>query len=61
MANALSCAAPLIATASPEQTNANWIDPRPWSEKHSAVLWAATLLAVLILGLAAVRALRQSE
>jgi Protein of unknown function (DUF3999) len=54
-------AAPLIASAAPEQTNANWIDPRPWSEKHSAVLWLATILAVLILGLAAVRALRQPE
>jgi hypothetical protein len=53
--------APLIATTAPEQMNAIWIDPRPWSEKHGAVLWVATLLAVLILGLAAIRALRQSE
>jgi hypothetical protein len=54
-------AAPLIASVAGEQTNADWVDPRPWSEKHSAVLWVATLLAVMILGLAAVRALRQQE
>ncbi len=52
-------AAPVLANAAAEQTNANWIDPRPWSEKHSAVLWVATILAVLILGFAAVRALRE--
>ncbi|MDE3136908.1 MAG: DUF3999 family protein [Acidobacteriota bacterium] len=54
-------AAPLVASVGEEQTNADWVDPRPWSEKHSTVLWVATLLAVLILGLAAVRALRQPE
>jgi len=54
-------AAPLLASAAHEQTNVDWIDPRPWSEKHGAVLWFATVLAVLILSLAAVRALRQPE
>lgn len=51
---------PLLASAANEQTNVDWMDPRPWSEKHAAVLWLATLLAVLILGLAAARALRRS-
>jgi hypothetical protein len=54
-------AAPVLASAASEHTNVDWIDPRPWSEKHAAVLWIATLLAVLILGLAAVRALRRPE
>jgi hypothetical protein len=54
-------AAPLLASVAPERTNVDWIDPRPWSEKHGAVLWAATILAVLILAFAAVRALRQPE
>jgi hypothetical protein len=54
-------AAPLLASAAHEQTNLDWIDPRPWSEKHGAVLWFATILAVLILGLAAARALRRPE
>ena len=54
-------AAPLLASVAREQTDVDWIDPRPWSEKHGAVLWLATILAVLILGLAAVRALRAPE
>jgi hypothetical protein len=54
-------AAPLLASAADERTNGDWVDPRPWSEQHGAVLWVATLLAVLILCLAAVRALRQPE
>jgi hypothetical protein len=54
-------AAPLLASVAPERTNLDWIDPRPWSERHGTVLWAATIFAVLILSLAAVRALRQPE
>jgi len=33
-------------------------DERPWSEKHKAVLWAAMLLAVAVLGSLAFRALK---
>jgi hypothetical protein len=30
-------------------------DDRPWSERHKAVLWAAMLLAVVVLAVLAVR------
>lgn len=33
-------------------------DDRPWSEKHKAILWAAMLLAVAVLGSLAFRGLR---
>lgn len=52
-------AAPLVASVEAEQTNLAWVDPRPWTEKHASVLWLATIVAVLILGLAAVRAIRR--
>lgn len=52
-------AAPLLATAEAQQANRNWVDPRPWTEKHPAVLWAATILAGLLLALAALRAMRR--
>ena len=35
-------------------------DERPWSERHPAVLWAAILAAVLILGGIALRSLRSA-
>jgi hypothetical protein len=52
-------AAPLVASVEAEQTNLAWVDPRPWTEKHAAVLWLATIVAVLILGLATIRAIRR--
>jgi hypothetical protein len=52
-------AAPLLATAEARQTNPAWVDPRPWSEKHAAVLWLATIVAALLLGLASIRAIRR--
>ena len=33
-------------------------DDRPWSEKHNWVLWAAMLLAVLVLGVLTIRSLK---
>jgi len=36
-----------------ESSNASYTsrpDERPWSERHKAVLWAAMLLAVAVLG-----------
>jgi hypothetical protein len=35
-------------------------DERPWSERHPAVLWAAILAAVLILGALALKSIRKS-
>jgi len=36
-------------------------DSRPWSERHPAVLWAAIIAAVLILGGVAVRSLKMAS
>ena len=36
-------------------------DERPWSERHTAVLWAAMLLAVLALAVLAIRGLRPQQ
>lgn len=33
-------------------------DDRPWSERHKAILWAAMLLAVVVLAVLAIRGLR---
>ena len=56
------------ATAKPlqmdaEQTNAGYAgrpDERPWSERHPAVLWAAILAAVAVLGGIAVRSMKNA-
>jgi hypothetical protein len=36
-------------------------DDRPWSERHTAILWAAMILAVLALGAVALRSLRTEQ
>jgi hypothetical protein len=44
-----------------ETANANYTgrpDERPWSERHPAVLWAAILAAVAVLGALALRSLK---
>jgi hypothetical protein len=33
-------------------------DPRPWSERHPAAMWAAMVAAILVLGAVALRSLR---
>lgn len=35
-------------------------DPRPWSERHPAAMWAALIAAILVLGAVAVRSLRSA-
>lgn len=51
---------PLVRSASlgPEELTANYSDPRPYTEKHSWLLWLAMGAAVLLLGYSALRALR---
>jgi Protein of unknown function (DUF3999) len=44
----------------PEETNADWVDPRPWTETHDIFLWVVMVAAVMLLGYAAVRSLRKS-
>jgi hypothetical protein len=44
-----------------EEVNAAYTgrpDPRPWSDRHPAILWTAIIAAVLILGVVAVRSLK---
>lgn len=51
---------PLVRAASleSEEMTANYVDPRPYSEKHSWLLWLAMGAAALLLGYSALRALR---
>jgi Protein of unknown function (DUF3999) len=44
----------------PEVVNADWVDPRPWTETHDIFLWVVLVAAVMLLGYAAVRSLRKS-
>jgi hypothetical protein len=47
------------AAFGPEQVNANYTDPRPWTEQHPAVLWIAVVVVIILLGASALRTLRQ--
>lgn len=42
----------------PEQENAGYQDPRPFSERHPAVLWGSLALAVVLLAYTALRTMR---
>ncbi len=42
----------------PEQENAAYQDPRPFSERHPAVLWGSLAVAVVLLGYTALRTMR---
>jgi hypothetical protein len=44
----------------PEEVNADWVDPRAWTETHDIFLWTALGVAVMLIGYAAVRSLRRS-
>jgi hypothetical protein len=57
-AAALEAAAP--SELGPGVANAGYVDPAPWTERHSAVLWAALIAALAVLGLLALRALQSS-
>lgn len=61
LVNAKQMEAALAAGLGPEQTNPDWSDPRPWTEKHPWVLWAALGVAVVVLGALALRSLRSSS
>lgn len=58
--DAKQMAAAVAGQLGPEQTNPDWVDPRPWTETHDIFLWLVLLAAVLLLGYAAVRSLRKS-
>ena len=44
----------------PERINSAWVDPRPWTERHSVVLWLAVILAALALTFLALQSLKGS-
>ena len=57
-------ASPAEAQLGPGAHNAQYTgrpDDRPWSERHMGVLWAAMILAVLALGVLALRGLRTEQ
>jgi len=41
-----------------EEPTSNYADPRPFTERHPNLLWLALAIAVVLLGYAALRALR---
>ncbi len=45
----------------PEETTANYADPRPFTERHPNLLWIALGLAIVLLGYAALRAMRTPD
>jgi hypothetical protein len=58
--DAKQMSAAVAARLGPEVVNADWVDPRPWTETHDIFLWVVLLAAVMLLGYAAVRSLRRS-
>ncbi len=53
-------AAAVAAQVGPEEVNTDWVDPRAWTETHDIFLWLALVVAVMLIGYAAVRSLRRS-
>src|SRR5262249_61702915 len=51
---------PLYSSLSlgPEETTANYRDPRPFSERHPSLLWISLGIAVVLIGLTALKTLR---
>jgi hypothetical protein len=47
-----------VATLGEEEPTANYLDPRPYTERHPQLLWLALIVAVVLLAYAAFRALR---
>ena len=54
-------AAPGQVTLGPERANSAWQDPRPWTERHSLVLWLAVVLAAIALTFLAIQSLKGSH
>jgi hypothetical protein len=53
-------AAAVAAQVGPEEVNTDWADPRAWTETHDSFLWMVLVVAVMLIGYAAVRSLRRS-
>ena len=50
-----------LATGIPNPQYSGRPDDRPWSDRHTAILWMAMLLAVLVLAILAIRGLRSAR
>jgi hypothetical protein len=44
-----------------EEATSNYADPRPFTERHPNLLWIALGVAIVLLGYAALRALRTPD
>jgi uncharacterized protein DUF3999 len=44
----------------PEEVNAGWVDPRPWTETHEVFLWGVLLIAVIVIGFTAIQSMRKA-
>jgi len=49
-----------ILSLGPEQENENYRDPRPFTERHPEVLWSALGVAIVLIGLTALKTLRSA-
>lgn len=47
-----------VLSLGPEEETANYRDPRPFTERHPEILWSALGLAIVLIGLTAVKTLR---
>lgn len=52
--------AAIAGSVGPEAENADYSDPRPWTEKHAAVLWIIVGFVALLLAFSAIRSLKRA-
>jgi hypothetical protein len=52
--------AAITGQTGPEEENADYSDPRPWTEQHAIFLWIVLGIVVVLLGYSAIRSLRRS-
>jgi hypothetical protein len=48
----------VLLSLGPEEATTNYRDPRPFSERHPSVLWIALVIAIVLIGLTALKTLR---
>jgi hypothetical protein len=50
-------ASAVLVPLGPEDLNTAYVPPLPWTERHDSLMWAALILALVILGFTAIRSL----